>query len=92
MKSWSESTGRPVHEAPNFKSCREDADQALRHYEAAQKNPALALHLARADTLGVLAETALRCCRTPASVNPLPPRLRWPRPGNARNRPKNSFP
>ncbi|MYE01104.1 MAG: hypothetical protein F4Y03_07450 [Alphaproteobacteria bacterium] len=59
MKSWSESTGRPIHEAPNFKSCREDADQALRHYQAAQKNPALALHLARADTLGVLAETAL---------------------------------
>ena len=63
MKSWSDRTGRPIHEAPDFKSCREDADRALRHYEAAQSDPALALHLARADALGVLAETALPLLR-----------------------------
>ena len=59
MKSWSESTGRPIHEAPNFKTSRADADRALARYQEAQSDSALAPHLARADTLGVLAETAL---------------------------------
>lgn len=71
MKSWSDSTGRPIHEAPNFRSCREDADRALRHYEAAQKDPALVLHLARADSLGVLAETALPLLQDPRFREPV---------------------
>ena len=71
LKSWSDRTGRPIHEAPNFRSCREDADRALQSYEAAQNDPALALHLARADSLGVLAETALPLLQDPRFREPV---------------------
>ncbi len=70
MKAWSERTGRPIHEAPNFRSGREDADRALKRYEEARKDPAIALHLARADTLGVLAESALPLLQDPRFREP----------------------
>ena len=65
LKAWADRTGRPVQEAPQFKSWRSEADHALHEYEAAGKDPALAPHLARADSLGVLSETAVPMLRDP---------------------------
>ena len=63
LNSWATHAGRPVHEAPRFKAWREEADRALQDYEAAKTNPALAVHLDRADSLGVLTETAVPMLR-----------------------------
>ncbi len=63
MKSWATDAGRPVHEAPRFKTWREEADRALQDYDAAATTPGLAVHLARADSLGVLTETAVPMLR-----------------------------
>ena len=63
LTAWAAHTGRPVHEAPRFKAWREEADRALHDYEAAATTPGLAVHLARADSLGVLAETAVPMLR-----------------------------
>ncbi len=71
MKSWSERSGMPIHEAPNFNAWRDNADRALRHYEAAEHDPGLALYLARADSLGVLAETAVPMLRDPRFQTPV---------------------
>ncbi len=71
MKSWSDRSGMPLHEAPNFNAWRDNADRALRQYEAAEHDPGLALHLARADSLGVLAETAVPMLRDPRFQTPV---------------------
>ncbi len=63
MKTWATDAGRPVHEAPRFKTWREEADRALQDYDAAATAPGLAVHLARADSLGVLTETAVPMLR-----------------------------
>ena len=63
LNSWAAHAGKPVHEAPRFKTWREEADRALNDYEAAKTDPALAVHLARADSLGVLSETAVPMLR-----------------------------
>ena len=63
LTAWAAHTGRPVHEAPRFKAWREEADRALHDYEAAATTPGLAVHLARADSLGVLSETAVPMLR-----------------------------
>ena len=63
MKAWADRAGRPVQEAPQFESWRSEADHALHEYEAAKKDPALAPHLARADSMGVLSETAVPMLR-----------------------------
>ena len=63
LKTWADRAGRPVHEAPQFKSWREEADRALHEYDAAGNDPALTPHLARADSLGVVADTALPMLR-----------------------------
>ena len=63
LKAWADRAGRPIHEAPDFKTCRTEADRALHHYEAAEKDPTLVVHLARADSLGVLTETAVPMLR-----------------------------
>ena len=75
LKTWAECTGRPVHEAPRFKTWRAEADSALQDYEAAKNSSGLAVHLARADSLGVLAETAIpmlrdACFREPVAAEP----------------------
>ena len=71
MKSWATDTGRPVHEAPRFKTWREEADRALQDYDAAATTPGLAVHLARADSLGVLAETAVPMLRDDSFREPV---------------------
>ena len=63
LKAWADRAGRPIHEAPDFKTCRTEADRALHHYEAAEKDPTLVVHLARADSLGVLTDTAVPMLR-----------------------------
>ena len=70
LKAWAEHAGRPIHEAPRFKTWRSRADRVLRDYEAAEKDPALAPHLARADSLGVLTETAVPMLRDPRFREP----------------------
>ncbi len=71
MKSWATDAGRPVHEAPRFKTWREEADRALQDYDAAATTPGLAVHLARADSLGVLAETAVPMLRDDSFREPV---------------------
>ena len=71
LKTWADRVGRPVHEAPQFKTWREEADRALQDYEAAKTDPALAVHVARADSLGVLAETAVPMLRDPRFQAPV---------------------
>lgn len=71
MKTWAAHAGKPVHEAPRFKTWREEADRALHDYEAAKTDPALAVHLARADSLGVLTETAVPMLRDPRFREPV---------------------
>ena len=63
MKSQAERAGSPLHDAPQFKSWREDADRALHEYEAARADPDMAPHLARADSLSVVTDTALPMLR-----------------------------
>ena len=63
LKAWSDRAGRPVHEAPGFQDWRDSADAVLHEYEAAKNDPGLVPHLARADSLGVLAETAIPMLR-----------------------------
>lgn len=78
LKNWSETNGRPVHEAPGFRNWRKRADEALRQYEAvkyeaAYKDPKLADHLARADSLDVIAETVLPFLRDDRFRTPVTP-------------------
>ena len=63
LRKWSETSGRPIHEAPGFAEWRAEADDVLKRCDALSGDPELKAHFERADSLGVLTETALPLLR-----------------------------
>ena len=63
FQQWAATTGRPVHEAPNFKEWRDSADAILSRCETMRSDPRLAPHLERAGASAASTEIAVALLR-----------------------------
>lgn len=75
FRQWAATTGRPVHEAPNFKEWRESADAILSRCETMRNDPELAPHLERAGASAESTETAVALLRDERFQRPVVPEL-----------------
>ena len=75
FQQWAAKTGKPVHEAPNFKEWRESADAVLTRCEAMRSDPSLKPHLERAGASADTAEIAVALLRDERFQRPVVPEL-----------------
>ena len=75
FQHWAATTGRPVHEAPQYKEWRDTADDILKRCETMRSDPKLAVHLERAGASAESTDVAVALLRDQRFQRPVIPEL-----------------
>ncbi len=75
FQQWAAKTEKPVHEAPDFKEWRDNADRIAARCEEMRSKPELAAHLERAGASAESTAVAVALLRDQRFQRPIPPEL-----------------